>query len=324
MRSGLLELLERSRGQTVSGEGMAGALGCTRAAIWKAVKALRQEGYDIQAGPNRGYLLAGDSGCPAVESIRPYLDNPDVYMEVCRELGSTNQEARQRAISEEAGHGSFVLAQSQSAGRGRRGRSFYSPDGAGLYLSVVLRPKGSLRESLILTAEAAVAVYKAVRELTGIELDIKWVNDLYLNGRKVCGILTEAVTDFESGEIEFAVVGIGINLYREEQGFPPELENVAGALYPDKASAEGLNRSRLAAELVNRLLEETRELKLPPEYRERSMLLGKEIRICGGSQTGTAQALDICSDGRLKVRMEDGTECILSCGEVSVTPQNIL
>ena len=115
-----------------------------------------------------------------------------------------------------AGHGSFVVAMEQTAGRGRRGREFYSPKGSGIYLSVILEPKGTLEGSLLITTAAATAVYKAVKEVCGVKLGIKWVNDLYKDNRKVCGILTEAVTDFESGNIEFAIVGIGLNLYVEQ------------------------------------------------------------------------------------------------------------
>ena len=200
VKSRLLELLEQNRGITISGEQMARELDCTRAAVWKAVKALQQEGYEIEAGPNKGYMLSEDNNILAEEGIRPLLRQPEVYLKLYQETDSTNRAAKQAAIAGEARHGSVILACGQSCGRGRRGRSFYSPSQAGLYLSVILQPQGNLRESLLLTTEAAVAVYKAIRKVTGIELDIKWVNDLYYKGKKVCGILTEAITDFESGE----------------------------------------------------------------------------------------------------------------------------
>lgn len=319
VKSRLLELLEQNKGITISGEQIAGELNCTRAAIWKAVKALQQEGYEIEAGSNKGYMLSKNNNILAEEGIRPFLIQPEVYLKLYQETDSTNRAAKQAAVGGEAGHGSVVLSCSQSNGRGRRGRSFYSPSQAGLYLSVVLQPQGNLRESLLLTTEAAVAVYKAVKTVTGIELDIKWVNDLYYEGKKVCGILTEAVTDFESGEIQFAVVGIGLNLYEEEGGYPPELAGIAGGLYRSREEAEGTDRNRLAAEIVNCLLRETRELKLPPEYLERNIVPGHRIRILDGQQERSAYALSICPDGRLRVREEDGTETFLAYGEVSLT-----
>lgn len=318
VKSRLLELLEQNRGITISGEQMARELDCTRAAVWKAVKALQQEGYEIEAGPNKGYMLSEDNNILAEEGIRPLLRQPEVYLKLYQETDSTNRAAKQAAIAGEAGHGSVILACGQSCGRGRRGRSFYSPSQAGLYLSVILQPQGNLRESLLLTTEAAVAVYKAVRKITGIELDIKWVNDLYYKGKKVCGILTEAITDFESGEIQYAVVGIGLNLYEEEGGYPPELRGIAGGLYRNQREAEGVNRNRLAAEIVNCLLDETRELKLLPEYLSRNIVPGHRIQILDGKQSRSAYALAICQDGRLKVRERDGSESFLSYGEVSV------
>lgn len=318
VKSRLLELLEQNRGITISGEQMARELECTRAAVWKAVKALQQEGYEIEAGPNKGYMLSEDNNILAEEGIRPLLRQPEVYLKLYQETDSTNRAAKQAAIAGEAGHGSVILACGQSCGRGRRGRSFYSPSQAGLYLSVILQPQGNLRESLLLTTEVAVAVYKAVRKITGIELDIKWVNDLYYKGKKVCGILTEAITDFESGEIQYAVVGIGLNLYEEEGGYPPELRGIAGGLYRNQREAEDVNRNRLAAEIVNCLLDETRELKLLPEYLSRNIVPGHRIQILDGKQSRSAYALAICQDGRLKVRERDGSESFLSYGEVSV------
>ncbi len=318
VKSRLLELLEQNRGITISGEQMARELDCTRAAVWKAVKALQQEGYEIEAGPNKGYMLSEDNNILAEEGIRPLLRQPEVYLKLYQETDSTNRAAKQAAIAGEAGHGSVILACGQSCGRGRRGRSFYSPSQAGLYLSVILQPQGNLRESLLLTTDAAVAVYKAVRKITGIELDIKWVNDLYYKGKKVCGILTEAITDFESGEIQYAVVGIGLNLYEEEGGYPPELRGIAGGLYRNQREAEGVNRNRLAAEIVNCLLDETRELKLLPEYLDRNMVPGHRIQILDGQQSRSAYAVAICQDGRLKVREEDGSETLLAYGEISV------
>lgn len=181
------------------------------------MKSLREEGYTIEAGPNKGYVLRGGSRL-SEEGIRLYLDHPDVPVKIYRELDSTNRAAKEAAFSGEAGHGALILARRQKSGRGRRGRSFYSPENAGLYMSIVLRPDRTLKEGLLITTAAATAVCRAVKKICGIDLGIKWVNDLYFHNKKVCGILTEAVTDFESGNIEFAVVGIGLNLYMPEDG----------------------------------------------------------------------------------------------------------
>ena len=319
VKSSLLEMLEKNKGEVLSGESIAGELGCTRAAVWKAVKSLREEGYHIEAGPNKGYMLAKDTNRLSQEGIRLFLDDPKVKVDIYDELESTNQTAKKEAMMGEAGHGAFVIARSQTAGRGRRGREFYSPADTGLYMSVILKPQGTIHDSLLITTAAAVAVYRAVAQLCGIQLDIKWVNDLFYKGKKVCGILTEAVTDFESGNIEFVVVGMGLNLYLDQENLPQKLRSIAGALYETKEDAEQTDRNKLTAMIVNELRKETADLKLSPDYVTHNMITGHQITITAGNSSRQAFALEICRDGRLKVREEDGQETILSFGEVSVS-----
>ncbi|MBQ7371079.1 MAG: biotin--[Blautia sp.] len=318
VKSRLLQILEQHKGEILSGEGLAEELDCTRAAVWKAVKALREEGYQIEAGPNRGYMLTKENNRLSEEGIRLFLHHPEVFVKLYKETASTNQAAKQAVLQGEAGHGGFVLAESQSAGRGRRGRSFFSPAGSGLYLSVILEPAETLQESLLLTTAAAAAVYRAVERVCGISLDIKWVNDLYKNGKKFCGILTEAITDFESGEIQYAIVGIGLNLFETADGFPEELREIAGALYDSESDASGIDRNRLTAEIVNCLLEETEDLKLSELYVSHNLVPGHMIRILDGERSRLAKALEICPDGRLKIEEADGRVSVLTYGEVSV------
>ena len=299
VKSSLLEMLEKNKGEVLSGESIAGELGCTRAAVWKAVKSLREEGYHIEAGPNKGYMLAKDTNRLSQEGIRLFLDDPKVKIDIYDELESTNQTAKKEAMMGEAGHGAFVIARSQTAGRGRRGREFYSPADTGLYMSVILKPQGTIHDSLLITTAAAVAVYRAVAQ--------------------ICGILTEAVTDFESGNIEFVVVGMGLNLYLDQENLPGELRNIAGALYETKEDAEQTDRNKLTATIVNELRKETADLKLSPDYVTHNMIPGHQITITDGNSSRQAFALEICRDGRLKVREEDGQETILSFGEVSVS-----
>lgn len=318
VKSRLLELLEQHKGEILSGEDIGKELSCTRAAVWKAVNSLRQEGYHIEAGPNKGYMLTRESNLISAEGIRLFLKKPQAEIRIFDEISSTNLEARRMAVSGQAGHGSFVVAMEQTAGRGRRGRAFYSPKGSGIYLSVLLEPHETLEGSLLITAAAATAVYKAVRDVCGVELGIKWVNDLYKADRKVCGILTEAVTDFESGNIEFAIVGIGLNLYVVEDQLPEELREVAGGIYEDIQSASGADRNRLTAQIVNYLLEETEELKLSEEYIKHNIVPGREIMIIDNKRSRSARALSICPDGKLLVQEADGTRSKLSFGEVSL------
>ncbi len=146
VKSSLLEMLEKNKGEVLSGESIAGELGCTRAAVWKAVKSLREEGY----------MLAKDTNRLSQEGIRLFLDDPKVKIDIYDELESTNQTAKKEAMMGEAGHGAFVIARSQTAGRGRRGREFYSPADTGLYMSVILKPQGTIHDSLLITTAAAV------------------------------------------------------------------------------------------------------------------------------------------------------------------------
>ena len=204
-KQALLQALSGAEGRYISGEQLAQTLGVSRAAIHKAAAALTTQGYTLEAAPRRGYrLLGGDPFC--ADAVGEYP--APVY--VHERLDSSNQTAKRLALAG-APHGTLVLAGQQSAGRGRMGRRFESPAGKGIYLSLVLRVPVPASKALGVTVGAAVAVARAVQKLCGIELGIKWVNDLYYQGKKVCGILTEAGTSVESGLLEWLVVGIGLN-----------------------------------------------------------------------------------------------------------------
>ena len=225
-RQALLQALSAAGGAYISGQQLAGQLGVSRAAVHKAAAALTAQGYALEAVSRRGYrLLGGDPFC--AEAVGPYPAPVQVY----DTLESSNRTAKLLAL-DGAPHGTLVLTAHQSAGRGRLGRVFESPSGKGVYLSVLLRPAVPAASAQTATIGAAVAVCRAVQELCGLELGIKWVNDLYYQGKKVCGILTEAGTDLESGRLEWLVVGIGLNLTATAADWPPELAEKAGSLYP--------------------------------------------------------------------------------------------
>lgn len=314
-KSELLKLLESHRGEYLSGEELASRLGYSRTAVWKAMKSLRQEGYRILAVNNRGYALEADNDILSVEAVKMHLEHQNVFMQVEKEISSTNQYLKKKGIEEDLPHGSFVAAESQTEGKGRRGRTFYSPAGSGLYLSVLMRPKRTAQESLTLTAAAAVAVCRAVEEVCGVSLGIKWVNDLYLGERKVCGILTEAVTDFETGDIELVVVGIGLNLRMPAGGFPGELSGVAGAILGDDVYVD---RNLLTAGIINYLLEEAEKEGIPAEYISRNIVPGRRVRVAYGTRVRSVEAEKILPDGRLLIKNEQGEEEILPCGDVSL------
>ena len=319
----LLSLLEQHKGEYLSGEELAARLQVSRTAVWKAVNALRAAGYGIDAAQNRGYCLDVHTDILSREGILKLLEERwnGLELEVLPCTDSTNSLVRQRAAGGEQ-EGLVVLANQQTRGRGRLGRSFFSPPDSGLYLSLLLRPTGLPPEQAVkLTTMAAVAACEAIELISGKQAEIKWVNDIYLNGKKVCGILTEGSYSLETGMLDYVIPGIGFNLYSPAGGFPEELETIAGAILPSPMDG---GKNRLAAAFLNRFL----DICSNPDpsgyaqaYRQRSMVLGKRIRVLSPAGARTAWALDVDRDCRLIVRYEDGTVEHLSSAEVSVAEE---
>ncbi len=313
----VLEQLEQQRGKSISGAKLAEQLSLSRNAVWKAITALRTEGYQIQAVTNKGYCLAPENDILSVQGILPFL-SPDAakyanQISVFDSLPSTNQKAKEYAVSG-AAHGTVVIAETQTAGRGRYDRSFFSPNG-GLYLSIVLHPAHlPFTHITAVTAFAANAVCETIEALSDRKPAVKWVNDVLIGGKKVCGILTEAVTDFESGGLSWIVLGIGINLTAQ---FPPELQKIAGAVFPDGAPAGC--RNQFAASLINKLLTDSAipdESALFAAYRARLLLPEAEITVQQGDVAYPASAVGINDCGHLIVRLRDGSQRILTSGEI--------
>ncbi len=312
---------------------MAERLFLTRAAVWKAIKGLKESGHRIEAVTNKGYKLIIDVGLPNEHMIREALTSQEISYEchmldglnilVFDEVESTNDIARRYAL-DNPGERALIIASSQTNGRGRRGRSFYSPKGSGLYLSFVLYPDLNLEKATRLTSMMAVAVARAIEDTTGIRVSIKWVNDIYVADKKVAGILTEAITSIEDESLSYVIIGVGINLYLPEGGFPENIRDVAGALLQDSGDKD-ISNSLIAA-LINRfgqVLTEPMENYLE-EYRNRSMLTGHYVKVMQYSKedekTGNdyAYVTGIDDECRLCVRYDDGREMSLSTGEVSV------
>lgn len=315
----VLELLQEARGP-VSGEQMAEALGVTRNTVWKAVKRLREAGYVISAVTNQGYRLLSESDVLTPGNIRRRLEPQAALtaIDVRESVTSTNTVLKE--LAEQGGReGMVVIAHRQTQGKGRLGRSFYSPRGGGLYMSILLRPAFPAEEALSITTAAAVAVARAIDEVTGDRALIKWVNDVYFHGRKVCGILTEASVDFETGGLQYAVLGMGTNLTPPEGGFPPEAAQVAGALFPENAPPGA--RTQLAAAILNHFF--TYYKAMPQrtymdEYRSRSLLTGMGINFMEGSTQREGTVLGIDSQARLLVKLPNGTQRCFGAGEVNI------
>lgn len=314
----VLKFLESHREVHVSGEDMAEALGVSRTAVWKAVNTLREDGHEIEAVNRLGYRLCSGSDVLSRAGIASHMQYADpALLTVYQETDSTNLRLKAMAL-EGAAHGTAVVADSQTAGRGRLGRSFVSPPGSGIYLSILLRLGRDIQAAIPVTTAAAVAVCEAVREMTGKDAGIKWVNDVYIGTRKICGILTEAATDFETGSLDYVVVGIGINFRTDPEAFPEELLERAGWIYgKDEA---GISRNQLAAAIIDRTLKYADTLgarAFIKPYREHSVIIGRKIRCTRGNEAFEGTAVDIDDDGGLIVDTAEGRR-VLNSGEISV------
>ena len=316
-RDDVLQALRESAAP-LSGEQLARRLGITRSAVWKAIRGLQEAGCRIEASTRTGYVLSEEPDILSEAEIRRYLAQPEIgaQMEVYRELDSTNNRAKQLA-ARGAPHGTLIAADSQTAGRGRFSRQFYSPPHSGIYLSFILRPALPAERAVMITSLAAVAVARAIESLADVDVGIKWVNDLYISGKKCCGILCEASMDFESGGLEYVVVGIGVNTGR--MVFPDELREIATSV--ENECGTPVSRNRLIAEIANQvsfLYGGLASGDFMAESRRRSVVIGREVTVLSAGKSYPAVAEDIDAQGRLSVRLPDGRTEILNSGEISI------
>lgn len=316
----LLALLEDSKGTFFSGEEIARTLQVSRAAVWKAVNALREDGYTIDAATNKGYRLSPDSDILSPQGIRRFLkpEYRDLDLTVLPTAPSTNALVREKA-NQGRPEGCIIIACEQTDGRGRYGRQFFSPADTGVYLSLLLRPTAySPQQATCLTAAAAAAMCQAIEAVTGQRPGIKWVNDIFLHGKKVCGILTEAAVGLETGTLNYMVLGAGVNLYPPAEGFPEEIQSIAGSVL-ERSCPEAKNR--LVGEFLNRFWDfyshpECRAYL--EDYRARSLAVGRRVTVLSNGQAVSAYAYGIDDDFRLLVRCENGDTEALSYGEIRI------
>lgn len=320
LRDEVLAIL-KNREEYVSGAEISRQLGVTRMAVSNAVKTLRADGYEIDSVTNRGYLLKKSAGKLTAGEIYAYLPPSRRETVRCFDLiDSTNSYLKREAVNG-AAHGLCAIANEQTAGRGRSGRSFFSKADCGVYLSVLLRPHCLPQNAMTLTAHTAVAICRAIEKACGVKTGIKWTNDIVLGSRKLCGILTEITLEGETGLIDSVVIGIGVNVNYEQSDYPDEIRDVAGSIYSE--TGVRADRARLAAEMVLALDEMSEAWKDNPrawleEYRRLCVTTGREVRVFRGDAERNAFALEVTDDFALRVRYEDGTEEELNSGEVSV------
>ena len=338
----VFELLTQNAGSYVSGEKLAQACNVSRTAIWKAVKAMRDEGFMVEGSNNNGYTLldlqTGDILSKQMieySLAKSFPEFSQSHIEFFETIDSTNTYAK-KLVAQDASkyHQAVIVAETQTSGRGRLGRSFVSPQGTGVYLSLIITPQGGITQPAFITASAAVAVCRALKKLYGIEPAIKWINDIYVsNGgklKKCTGILTEGITNFETGRIESAVIGIGVNLAPSDTIKNSEAKDIAGFVTLAPRIDKGLQntqpptRASLIAEIagqVFRILDEPAK-KVIAEYKSLMFLIGKKLTIhplIGDDKTAyKATAIDLDKNAGLIVKLPDGTKKTLSSGEVTL------
>ena len=323
----VLKVLEANKGLVVSGQKIAEEAGASRAAVWKAISQLREEGHGIQASTNKGYRLSSASDLLSAEGIHGACSRIPVSNIHCfKTIDSTNAKAKQLAIQGDI-QVALIVSEEQTQGRGRMRREFFSPGSTGIYMSLLFKPTFDMTKSILVTTATSVAVCRGIQSVLGIDCRIKWVNDIFCNGLKVGGILTEGITNLESGHVEYIVVGIGINYSTPAGSFPSELSGIAGSLLPEGKSASHLSASRnqligsITTELLH-LLDTLDEGNFLKEYKEKSLILGHQV-VFSSFKDGTlvsdsGMAVDIDTGGGLVVELGNGERKVISSGEVTI------
>ncbi len=311
LKEKILIELENHPNTFFSGQDLANQFHVSRNAIWKTIQILKKEQYPIISSKN-GYGMNENYDNLSSNLIKQHLIQPNLDIFIYDEVDSTNNEAK-RLLSQSNPNSSFlVLAKQQVGGRGRQGKSFYSPKDNGIYMTFVFSPHQSFDNIVNITCYAALCVQKAIEKIYHQTCQIKWVNDVFYQGKKICGILTEAISDFESNTVQHVIIGIGINLYPNE--VPENLKDVIGFLDCKKGY-----KNHLIAEITNELmLFEKNNHHFMEEYKKYSMVLNQEITYTHNNQTFIGKVLDIDKKGALIIQNEKNEMDILNSGEISI------
>lgn len=315
MKNKILLILNKHKNEYISGEEISKYLNVSRAAIFKHIKKLREEGYCILSQTNKGYCLTDANDILSASLIKEDLQEFYHTIEIVDTLASTNDELKQRA--NDLSEGFVLIADQQLKGKGRNGRSFHSPKQSGIYMSLFLKPDLSIQHSLKLTACASVAVYEAIKKNYHLDSKIKWVNDVYLENKKIAGILCEASLEMNTASLEYMVVGIGLNVHSFTM--PEELKDIAGSI--EDFTHLKVDRNVLIKDILNYFYEyytKINENTFLPVYKENSYVLFKDITIYEKQGSYPARVLDIDENANLIIQKEDKSISTLSSGEISL------
>jgi len=326
LREAVLLALKEKKGEWVSGEALSESLQVSRTAVWKQVKTLLGEGYEVESSTKKGYRLSAPADLLSPEEVCPGLAtevfgrNNYIYY---RETDSTNTRARLLA-SEGYPEGTVVVAEMQTAGKGRRGRNWYSPASQGIYVSVIMRPVLPLKEISRVSLVVAVAVAETLEAELNLKPRIKWPNDILINNRKIVGMLSEAITDMDG--IEYIVTGIGLNINNQIEDFPEDLRTppTSAMAEHDRPSSRVKVLQSLLWHLENhymQLLAGNFALTLE-KAKSLSMVIGQEVRLDTVNGFVVGQAIDIDDSGFLLVRDQQGIIQTVMSGEISILPRN--
>ncbi|MBN2859066.1 MAG: biotin--[acetyl-CoA-carboxylase] ligase [Sphaerochaetaceae bacterium] len=314
-----MKILKDTSPLAISGEQIATELGMSRAAVWKAINTLRHGGFQITSKPSQGYTLIQKSCRLSAEDISLSLSPPwreRISLNVLETVDSTNQEAK-RLLADGAGDLTVILSSWQTHGKGRLGRTFHSPSGSGLYMSLIVRRELDMTDAILVTSAVAVAAQETFSTFSERKIGIKWVNDLYIEGKKVAGILTEGTSSFESGKMESLIIGIGVNLYPPQGGFPEEIRDTATTLFEEPTPQV----NTLAASLIERIaaiVEHLHDRSVMQRYRNHSIVLGRIVTVSQGNTTYSAMVDSINDDGSLSVTDNQREKRVLNSGEISL------
>jgi len=328
----VLQVLEENKGLVVSGQRIAIKAATSKAAVWKAITQLRVEGHIIEASTNKGYILSMASDLLTSDGIHGFCKELTKENIFCfKTIDSTNTRAKQIATQKGTSL-ALIVSETQTAGRGRMRRSFFSPNSSGIYMSLLIKPTFDMSKSILITTLASVAICRGISSVLGIDCKIKWVNDIYYNGRKICGVLTEGITDFESGQIKYIVIGIEINYSTPSQGFPEEIKNIAGSLLNQETlsgkeflTSSSISRNQLIGAIITELiglLDHLDEADFLEEYRTKSLILGHQVvfssQINGQICYKSGKAVDIDTNGGLIILLEDESTTVINAGVVTL------
>ena len=322
MRDKILKVLVDNSNKFLSGEAISSFLGITRSAVWKHIRSLQRDGFEIESRPGLGYRLISFPEELDQVTLTEIMETQIIgkRIEVHQAIDSTNNRARELAL-EGVEEGTLIIAETQLEGRGRLGRNWISPKGKGIWMSLILRPNLPPDQAPRITAIAAVAIRKALNRATGLDIGIKWPNDIIIDGKKVCGILTEMHADID--RIHYVVVGMGINVNMTQKDFPTDISSTATSL------RIALNRSLDRRQLIALIMEEIEEVYLKylenrdfeqilHQCRQYSVTLNRSVKVIGRDSTIEGIAIDFDEDGALLVKTHDGNIIKVMSGDVSV------